>query len=60
MSLESGFVDSYAEYRLVDCNMMQGVSSMPVQPGDRTHINVIFRTVQVLDAMLDASSSPLF
>jgi hypothetical protein len=54
MRLEGGFVDSYADYRLVDCNMMQGVSSMPVLPGDRTHINVIFRTVQVLDAMLDA------
>jgi hypothetical protein len=40
--------------------MMHGVSSMPVLPGDRTHINVIFRTVQVLDAMLDASCSQLF
>jgi hypothetical protein len=60
MRLKGGFVDSYAAYNLVDCNMMQGVSSMPVLPGDRTHINVIFRTVHVLDAMLDASSSPLF
>jgi hypothetical protein len=60
MRLEGGFVDSYAEYRLVDCSVMQGLSSMPVLPGDRIHVNVIFRTVHVLDAMLDASSSPLF